>query len=96
MVRRRRDSTWVPGRREIVAAGSFLLFVVGAVIVAFGIAKWTPLVIVLGVVAMALPIMRWFRIRREPDGTWTFEGEMEKPPDSASEPPADERSRHSG
>lgn len=76
--------------------GSFLLFGVGLVIVGFGLANESIVFVALGLVAIALPILRWFRVRRENDGTWTFEGALEKPPDSATAPEPeqeDERER---
>ena len=89
---------WPPQRRDIVAVGSGLLFAVGLIIIGFGLAKSNLAFTALGLLALAVPIIRWFRIQRGPEGTWTFEGAMEKPPDSVSESEtADERSRrHSG
>lgn len=91
----RNRRAWPPERREIVAAGSFLLFAVGLTIVGFGLANTNLAFTLLGVLSLALPIVRWVRVRREPEGAWTFEGELEKPPDNVSERhPVSELSHH--
>jgi hypothetical protein len=98
MTGERKPWTWPFGRREIVTLGSCLMFAAGLVVIGFGLASENVAFTALGVFTLALPIVRWFRVRREPEGAWTFEGELEKPPDAASEPePGDEQSRrHSG
>lgn len=98
MAPRQKRWTWPADRRDIVAAGSFLLFAVGLVVVGFGLANEDLLFTALGLGALVLPIVRWFRISRDAQGAWTFEGEMEKPPDAVNEQESgDEQSRrHSG
>ena len=90
--------TWPPGRRDIVAVGSFLLFAAGLVIIGFGLAKSNLAFTVFGALILATPIMRWFRVRRRGPGDYTFEGVMEKPPDSVSERESEDEPtrRHSG
>jgi LPXTG-motif cell wall-anchored protein len=67
-----------------VGLGSLLLFAAGLVVIGFGLADTNIWFTLVGIAALALPILRWFRIKRENDGTWTFEGAMEKPPDDVS------------
>jgi hypothetical protein len=85
--------TWPPNRPEIVAYGSIALFVAGLVIIGVGLAHLRVWIIVVGVVAVALPLLRWFRVRIKPGEGLDFEGEMEKLPNGVSDSSEQESAR---
>jgi hypothetical protein len=65
-------------RRDVVAVASYVAIAVGIGIVIYGLANGSVVFVGLGVLAIILPIHRWFRIKRDADGTWTFEGRARK------------------
>lgn len=86
MAKDRHHLSWPPTRRDLVGLGTLLLFAAGLVIIGFSLANGDTWLTVLGIFALALPLLRWVRVRREADGSWEFTGVVEKPPDSVKKP----------